>query len=79
VFTRASFKSEILYNTLLLCGNEMIASASNPKLEDHPFSTVRDCLLVYSQMPSISGGLLLHPQLEADSAEWQRTQNFLNC
>jgi hypothetical protein len=27
-----------------------------PKLEDHPFSAVRDCLSLYSQTHSISGG-----------------------
>jgi hypothetical protein len=29
---------------------------SNPKLEDHPFSAVRDCLFnIYSQLPSKTG------------------------
>jgi hypothetical protein len=34
------------------------------KVEDHPLSAVRDCLLKYSQLPYISEGRLLHPQPE---------------
>jgi hypothetical protein len=53
-------------NKPIFYGEEELAPRPTPKLEDHPLSAVRDCLLniLYSQLPSISGGRLLHPQPE---------------
>jgi hypothetical protein len=35
-----------------------------PKLNDHPLSAVATAYWIYPQLPSISGGRLLHPQTE---------------
>jgi len=44
---------------------ELSASLPTPKLENHPLSAVRDRLFnIYSLLPSMSGGCLLHPQPE---------------
>ena len=34
-------------------GEKLLATHPAPKMEDHPFLAVRDCLLIYSQLPSI--------------------------
>jgi hypothetical protein len=46
-------------------GEELLAPRPNPKLEDHPLSEVRDCLLKYSQLLCILEAV---PQ----SAAWGR-------
>jgi len=44
---------------------ELFVLRPTPKLEDHPLSPLRDCIFdIYSQLPSISGGRLPHPQAE---------------
>jgi hypothetical protein len=46
---------------LILYNLELLAPRQAPRLEDHPFLAVRDILSnVYSQLPFISGGHLLH-------------------
>ena len=40
-------------NKILFYSEELLASRPTPKLEDHPFSVVLDCLLIYSQLSSI--------------------------
>jgi len=37
---------------------ELLAPRPTPNLEDHPFSAVRDCLLIYSQLSSILEAVL---------------------
>jgi hypothetical protein len=50
--------------SLFFYGVELLAPLSTPKLEDHPLSTVRDCLFNIFAATSIPGGRLLHPQPE---------------
>jgi hypothetical protein len=46
----------MIRNLVIFYGEELLAPRPTPKLEDHPLSAVYDCLLKYSQLPSISGG-----------------------
>jgi hypothetical protein len=57
---------------------ELLAPRSTPKLEDHPLSAVRDCLFIYSQLPSKSGGRLLHPQSEDAPCRGDKSVNILS-
>ena len=38
----------MFHNKANLYGEELLATRPTPKLEDHPFSAVRDCLSLYS-------------------------------
>jgi hypothetical protein len=49
-------------NKLIFYGEEFSAPHSTPKLEDHPCRLSAIAYSIYSQLPSISGGRLLHPQ-----------------
>jgi hypothetical protein len=51
-------------NRLIFYGDELLASRPTPKLEYHPFRLSPTAYSVYSQLPSISGGRLLHSQPE---------------
>jgi hypothetical protein len=54
------------------------ASHPTPKLVDHPLSASETPYSIYSQLPPISGGHLLHP-LPADTTSlWQETHLFLS-
>jgi hypothetical protein len=54
----------IFHNKIILYG-ELSAPRPTFKLEDHPFSTVRDCLFNIFAATPMSGGRLLRPQPEA--------------
>ena len=41
---------------LVVPKEELLETHPIPKLEDHPFSAVRQCFLVYSQLLSVSAG-----------------------
>jgi len=43
---------------------ELLAPRPIPKLEDHPLSVVETVYSMYSQVPFVCGGRLLHPQSE---------------
>jgi hypothetical protein len=47
-----------LHKMLIIYSGELLAPCQIPKLEDYPLSAVRTVDSVYSQLPSISGGLL---------------------
>jgi hypothetical protein len=49
-------------NTLIFYGEDLLAPRPTHQLEDQPLPAVRDCLFIYSNVPSISGGRLLRPQ-----------------
>jgi hypothetical protein len=42
----------------------VVSPRPTPKLQDHPLSAVRDYYSMYSQLSSMPGGRLLHPQPE---------------
>jgi len=44
------------------CGEELLAPRPTPNLEDHPLSTATNAYSMYSQLPYMFGGSLLHPQ-----------------
>jgi hypothetical protein len=46
---------------LFFYGEELLAPHPTPKLDDHPLSTA-NAYSIYSQLPSIPRGRLLHPQ-----------------
>jgi len=48
----------------LFYGEEFLAPCPTPNRGDHSLSVVRTAYLLYSQLPSISGGRLLHPHPE---------------
>ena len=41
-----------------LHGEELLALRPSPRLSDHPFQLSEFAYLIYSQLPSVSGGLL---------------------
>jgi len=47
---------------LVFYGEELLACCPTPNLEDHPLSDICDCISIYLQLLSISGGCLLHMQ-----------------
>jgi hypothetical protein len=51
-------------NRLICYGEELLTRRPNPKLEDLPMSASATAYSIYSQLHSISGGRLLHPQSE---------------
>jgi hypothetical protein len=51
-----------MYRKKLIFYGEELVPRPTPKLEDYPLSPVRDC--IDSQLPSKTGGFLLHPQPE---------------
>jgi hypothetical protein len=51
---------ERLCNKLIFYGEVLLAQCQTPRLKDHPLSAVHNWLSMYSQLPSISGGLRLH-------------------
>jgi hypothetical protein len=55
-------------NKLIFHGEELLAPRPTPKLEDHPCRLSATAYSIYSRLPSISGGHLLHPQPE--DAPW---------
>ena len=64
---------------------KLLASRLTPKLKDHSWSAVNDCIfnIRYSQLTPISGGLLSHPQPEGTcytvaigSHGWLNTTSF---
>jgi hypothetical protein len=54
----------VVFRNKLISYGELLAPRPTPKLEDHTLSAIRDCYSVYSQLPSKTGGRLLHPQPE---------------
>jgi hypothetical protein len=51
--------------SLFFYGEALLAPCPTRKVEGHPLPAVRYFLFnIYSQLPSISGGRLLHPQPE---------------
>jgi hypothetical protein len=51
-------------NAFLFYGGELSAPRPTPKLEGHPCRLSATAYSIYLQLPSISGGRLLHPQPE---------------
>jgi hypothetical protein len=51
-------------NKLIFYGEELLDPRSTPKLEDYPCRLSATAYSIYSQLPTISGGRLLHPQSE---------------
>jgi hypothetical protein len=51
-------------NKHIFYGEVLLAHAQPPKLEDHPLSAVATAYSIYSQLPSKTGGRLLHPKPE---------------
>jgi hypothetical protein len=51
-------------NKLIFYGEELLAPRQTPKLEDHPCRLSATTYSIYSQLPSITGGRVLHPQPE---------------
>jgi hypothetical protein len=51
-------------NRLIFYGEELLAPRITPSLEDHPCRLSATAYSVYSQLPSISVGRVLHPQPE---------------
>jgi len=49
---------------LFFQGGELVAPRSTPKPQDHPLLTARDCLFNTFAATSVSGGRLLHTQLQ---------------
>jgi hypothetical protein len=53
-----------LRNKLIFYGEELLGPGPTPKLEDHPFSTVLDCLFNIFVTTLHTWRCLLHPQPE---------------
>jgi len=66
----------ILRNKLVFYGENLLAPRPIQKLEVHPFSAGRDSLS--SQLPSLSGGRLLHPQTEAAPCRGDRDSHNMD-
>jgi hypothetical protein len=54
----------IFRNKLIFYGEELLAPRPSPKLEDHTCRLSATACSIYSQLPSKTGGRLLHPQPE---------------
>jgi hypothetical protein len=51
-------------NIIIFCGEELLATRSSPKLEDHPLSAARDCLFNVFAATLHNWRPFLHPQPE---------------
>jgi hypothetical protein len=51
-------------NKLIFYGEELFVQRPTLKLQEHPLSPAATAFLIHSQLPSTSGGRLLHPQPE---------------
>jgi hypothetical protein len=49
-------------NKLIFYGEQLLAHAQPPSWRTTPFRLSATAYSIYSQLPSISGGRLLHPQ-----------------
>jgi hypothetical protein len=74
----------VIFCTKVLCYSEKIAPFPSPMLEVHPLFTVHTAYSIYSQLPSISGGHLLHLQPKdmpshCDRGTHDMVSYLLNC
>jgi hypothetical protein len=62
MFTRMRTEFYEIFRNMLACYGELRALHPHTKREGRPLSTVRNCYLIYSQLRSVSGNRIFHPQ-----------------